>query len=214
MLGFDLVELIIGAGYAGLTAVVFAESGLLIGFFFPGDSLLFTAGFLASQDVFNIWLLIGLLFPAAVFGDSVGYAFGNRVGYRIFNRQDSLFFDKQNLIRAKNFFEKYGGKAVVLARFMPVVRTFVPILAGVGKMHYGRFLFFNIFGGFLWTVGITLLGFFLGRTIPNVDQYILPIVILIILASISPGIVHLIKEPAQRRRIIAHLKKHLEKKSK
>jgi membrane-associated protein len=207
MFGFDLIEIIKAAGYIGLFGIIFAESGLLIGFFLPGDSLLFTAGFLASQGLLNIWVLVPLLFFAAVIGDSVGYSFGYRVGPRIFNRKDSILFNKEHLHRANKFFERYGGKTIILARFMPIIRTFVPILAGVGTMHYRTFLFYNIVGAFLWAVGITLLGFFLGKAIPDVDKYLLPIIVVIILSSFAPSIYQLLKSKEDRRRMIGYIQR-------
>lgn len=198
MFGIDLISLIKTAGYLGLFGIIFAESGLLIGFFFPGDSLLFTAGFLASQGFLNIWLLMGITFIAAVLGDSTGYWFGNKVGDKIFIKENSLFFKKDNIQKAKDFFEKHGSKTIILARFVPIVRTFAPILAGVGKMHYRRFLIFNVISGALWTLGVSLLGFFLGRMIPNIDKYLLPIILLIIVISILPNIVHLIRSRKNR----------------
>lgn len=209
MFELDLIELIKTAGYIGLFGIVFAESGLLIGFFLPGDSLLFTAGFLASQDFLNIWVLTPLMFMAAVIGDSVGYSFGHRVGPRIFKKEDSILFNKEHLRRANSFFLKHGGKTIILARFMPVVRTFAPILAGVGTMKYRTFLFYNIIGGFLWAVGLTLLGYFLGRLIPNVDKYLLPIIALIILLSVAPSIIHVLRSEHDRKQIVAFIKRIL-----
>jgi membrane-associated protein len=177
MFGFDLIELIKTAGYIGLFGIIFAESGLLIGFFLPGDSLLFTAGFLASQGFLNIWILMGLTFIGAVLGDSVGYWFGKKTGNKIFIKEDSFLFKKDNINKAEEFFKKHGAKAIVLARFVPIVRTFTPILAGVGTMHYKTFLSFNVIGGALWTIGVSLLGYFLGNIIPNIDKYLLPIVL-------------------------------------
>lgn len=195
----DIISLIKTAGYAGLFAIVFAESGLFFGFFLPGDSLLFMAGFLASQNLFNIWFLIPLLFLAAVLGDNVGYSFGYKVGPKIFNRQDSLFFHKDHLIRTKKFFEKYGPRAIILARFMPIVRTFTPILAGVGEMPYRTFFVFNVVGGIAWTLGLTLAGYTLGQTVPNPDKYILPIVLVIIIVSVTPPIFEFLKERNKRK---------------
>lgn len=183
---FDIVALIEWGGYVGLAAIIFAESGLFFGFFLPGDSLLFTAGFLASQGFLNIWILAPLLFVAAVAGDSVGYAFGYRVGPALFSREDSRFFKKEYLIRTEHFFEKYGSRAIIIARFIPIVRTFTPILAGVGKMRYTTFLSFNIIGAGLWALGLTCLGYFLGSVIPGIDQYLLPIILTIIIISVLP----------------------------
>jgi membrane-associated protein len=200
---FDLVEFIKWAGLLGVIAVVFAESGLLVGFFLPGDSLLFTAGFLASQGYIQggiVALIIGCVI-AAITGDSVGYAFGRKVGPAIFNREDSLLFHKSNLLKANAFYEQHGGKTIILARFLPVVRTFAPIVAGVGAMHYRMFLAYNVIGGLLWGIGIPLAGYFLGQVIPDVDKYLLPIIILIILASIAPTAWHLLKDPEQRAQI-------------
>lgn len=197
----DLTALLELIGYAGVFGIVFAESGLLIGFFLPGDSLLFTAGFLASQGIFNVVWLAVLCFAGAVIGDSVGYAFGHRVGRRIFTRDDSLFFHRKTLLRAEAFYERHGGKTIVLARFMPVIRTFAPILAGVGAMAYPRFLAYNVVGGFLWAVGLTVLGYFLGSVIPNVDRYLLPIVLGIIVLSVSPAIVRVLRTPEDRLRV-------------
>jgi membrane-associated protein len=193
MLHFD-TDLIEALGYIGLVAIVFAETGLLIGFFLPGDSLLFTAGFLASQGVFNIALLCLLCFVAAVVGDATGYAFGNRVGRRLFNRPESRLFKPKHVQRAEEFFLKHGGKAVILARFLPIVRTFVPVIAGVGTMPYRRFAAFNVVGGALWAIGLPLAGYFLGKTIPNVDRYLIPIILLIIVVSIAPTAYHVWKE--------------------
>lgn len=198
---FDLRALLEAIGYAGIGAIVFAESGLLIGFFLPGDSLLFTAGFLASQGIFNIVWLAGLCFLAAVLGDSVGYSFGHRVGRRIFTREDSLLFHKHNLQRAQAFYDRHGGKTIILARFLPVVRTFAPILAGVGSMPYRRFLAYNVVGGALWAVGLTVLGYYLGSAIPDVDRYLLPIILGIVVLSILPTIFHVFRHADDRARV-------------
>ena len=205
----DLAAFIESIGYLGIAAVVFSESGLFLGAFFPGDSLLFTAGFLASQHVFDIRILIPLTFLAAVFGDSFGYAFGRHVGPRIFKREDSLLFHQDHLERSKRFYERHGGKTIILARFMPIVRTFAPILAGVGRMRYGQFLFFNVIGALIWAVGISYLGFVLGDTVPGVDKYLIPIILLIILTSVAPTMVSILRKPSQRRATIDAVKKIL-----
>ena len=190
---FDVIALVQWGGYLGVAAIIFAESGLFFGFFLPGDSLLFSAGFLASQGYLNFWLLAPLLFIAAAAGDSVGYAFGYRVGPELFSRPDSRFFRHEHLIRTQKFFEKYGTRAVVLARFMPVVRTFTPILAGVGKMRYASFLTYNLVGAGLWAVGITGIGYFLGSAVPGIDRYLFPIIIAIIIISILPSCYEYVK---------------------
>lgn len=197
----DLAELLRIGGYAAVFGIVFAESGLLIGFFLPGDSLLFTAGFLASQGVFHIVPLAAGSFLMAVIGDSVGYAFGHRVGRRLFSREDSLFFHKKHLLRAEAYYAQHGGKTIVLARFLPIVRTFAPILAGVGAMAYPRFLSYNVVGGALWAIGVSLLGYFLGSLIPGVDRYLLPIIIGIIALSVLPTLAHMLRTAEDRARL-------------
>jgi membrane-associated protein len=197
----DLDALIKTVGLLGVWGIVFAESGLLIGFFLPGDSLLFTAGFLASQGFLNLPLLCVGCFAAAVAGDSVGYAFGSRVGRRLFQRDDSIFFHRNNLLRAEVFYQQHGKKAIILARFIPVVRTFAPIVAGMGHMEYRTFLAYNLVGGAVWGIGVPLAGYQLGSMIPDIDRYLLPIIGLIIIVSLAPPALHLGKEYlAQRER--------------
>ena len=187
--------------YIALFSVIFAESGLLVGFFLPGDSLLFTSGFLASQNFMNIYILAPLCFVAAVLGDSVGYAFGHRVGKKLFQREDSIIFHKDNLIKAREFYEKHGKKTIIIARFLPVVRTFAPIVAGMGDMHYPTFLAFNIIGAVLWALGLTLAGFFLGSLIPDIDNFLLPIVGAIVIVSLAPTAYHILKDAENRKKI-------------
>ena len=190
---FDLTSLIQTAGYLGLFAIIFAESGLLVGFFLPGDSLLFTAGFLASQGFLRIEVLVPLLFAAAFIGDSAGYFFGKKVGPKVFSRPKSLWFNPANVDKTRAFFERYGAKTIVLARFIPVVRTFAPIMAGVGEMKYKTFVTYNFIGALLWAAGLTLAGYFFGQVIPDADKYVLPVVALIILASLAPPAWHYIR---------------------
>lgn len=192
-------QLIRDAGYAGLVAIIFAESGLFFGFFLPGDSLLLTAGLLASRDFLSLPLLIVLLAPAAILGDNVGYWFGAKAGPRLFNRENSRFFKKKNLLSAKAFYEKHGGKTIVIARFMPFIRTFAPIVAGAGEMHYRRFVFFNFFGGLLWVLSMLLIGFGLGKAAANVapetvDKYFLILIVAVVFISALPTLIHLWKE--------------------
>lgn len=207
LMHFDLVELIRTVGYLGVFTIVFLESGLLIGFFFPGDSLLFTAGFLASQGFLDIKILIAGCFFFAVLGDSVGYLIGSRLGPKIFTKDNSIFFHKKHLERAQRFYDKHGGKAIILARFIPVIRAFAPVVAGAGKMHYKRFVFFNFFGAVLWAIGVTLAGYYLGSLIPDVDKYLLPIVGLIIFASILPALHHALVDAEIRASIIGRFKR-------
>lgn len=201
----------------GVAAIVFAESGLLIGFFLPGDSLLFTAGFLVHQEIiqFNIHALVVILFIAAVLGDSVGYTFGRRVGRRLFDREQSLLFRKDNLLQAEAFYQKHGGKAIVIARFMPIIRTFAPIVAGVSHMHYRRFLAYNVLGAFLWAVGLTYLGYFAGSWITEAGINIEYVIFGIIFLSIAPPLIHILKDKNRRKTIyttvVSQLKEYFKK---
>lgn len=202
---FDLPELIRTVGYLGVFTIVFLESGMLIGFFFPGDSLLFTAGFLASQGFLDIKILIFGCFLFAVLGDSVGYYIGKRFGRKLFNKEDSIWFHKDHLVRAQNFYDKHGGKTIILARFMPIIRAFAPVIAGIGAMKYKRFVVFNLIGGVLWAIGVTLTGYYLGNLIPDVDKYLLPIVGLIVIASILPGLHHILINAEIRASILSKI---------
>jgi len=180
-------------GFVGVIAIIYLETGAFFGFFFPGDSLLVTAGFLASQGHLPIVALLICTFIAAVLGDSTGYAFGKKVGPAIFTKEDSIFFNKKYLLRAQEFYEKHGVITIILARFMPVVRTFAPIVAGIGNMKYRTFLAFNFIGGFIWTWLMLLIGYVFGSIIPNPDRYIIPLVLAIIIISAAPGIYKVIK---------------------
>lgn len=183
---FDLVALVETVGLVGLTLIVFAESGLFFGFFFPGDSLLFTAGFLASQGLFSVYLLVPLMALAAILGDSVGYWTGKKAGPLLFTRPNSFFFSQKRVEEARLFFGKYGAMSIVFARFIPAVRTFTPIVAGVAEMNYRKFLTYNIVGGLVWGAGFPIAGYFLGALVPNADTYVLPLVVVIIIVSLSP----------------------------
>lgn len=204
---FDLQSLIQTVGYFGVFTIVFLESGLMIGFFFPGDSLLFTAGFLASQGFLDIKILIVGCFIAAVAGDSIGYYLGQKFGRKLFSKSDSIWFHKDHLNRAQNFYDKHGGKTIILARFIPVIRAFAPVVAGIGIMRYKKFVIFNLVGGVLWAIAIPLAGFYLGSLIPNVDKYLLPIVGLIVIASILPAVHHALMDAEIRASIINKLKR-------
>ncbi len=190
--------LISAVGLIGVIGIIFAETGLFFGFFLPGDSLLFTAGFLASQGYISLgWLLVGT-FVAAVVGDSVGYAFGKKVGPSLFNKPDSVFFHPKHVATAQAFYEKHGRKTIILARFVPIVRTFAPIVAGVGNMNYRIFLSFNVIGGFVWTWTLLLFGYLLGALIPNPDKYVIPIVLVIIIVSAMPALREIFKQAAKK----------------
>lgn len=182
----------------GVIAVIFMETGLFFGFFLPGDSLLFTAGFFAWQGNLPLWVLLVGTFVAAVLGDNTGYLFGKKIGPKIFSREKSLFFDREHITKAQLFYEKHGRKTIILARFIPIIRTFAPIVAGVGNMEYKTFLIFNMIGGFIWTWGVLLAGYFFGAVVPNAEKYILPAVIVIILVSASPALKHIFIEWKKR----------------
>lgn len=186
-------------GYILVTAIIFAECGLLVGFFLPGDSLLFAAGVLAGQGLFNVWIVMPLLLAAAIIGVSVGYAVGAGWGRRLFERQDSRFFKSENLVKAEAFYKKHGGKTIILARFIPIIRTFVPVVAGIGRMSYPKLIFYNVIGGVIWVVGLVGAGFWLGEKVSNIDKYLLPIIAIIIFLSILPGLIAMLKTPERRR---------------
>lgn len=190
LLGIDIEELLNSLSPYGeivLWLIIFAETGLLIGFFLPGDSLLFTAGILAGQGKLDIAMVVLGCFVFAVLGDQVGYTIGKRLGPRLFSQPDSKLFKQEYVERTKAFFEKHGPKTIVIARFVPIVRTFAPTLAGVGEMRRKTFLLYNIVGAFLWAVGVTMLGYVLGDVIgEDVDTYLLPMIAVIILVSLIP----------------------------
>lgn len=182
----NLDELVAWAGYVGLTLIVFCETGILAGFFLPGDSLLVTAGLVASQGTLNFFYLNALLITAAIIGDSTGYMIGYYAGPKIFKKENSIFFHKDHLARTQKFFEKYGGKTIILARFVPIVRTFAPTVAGVGRMSYRRFLIYNVVGGVLWVTSMLSVGYFLGKTVPNIEKHLHLVVGIVIVVSFLP----------------------------
>lgn len=181
--------------YIVIFAIIFAESGLFFGFFFPGDSLLFMVGFLASQGALHIWMLIPLLALAAITGDSVGFWTGKKFGGWMMKQEESFIFKKSHLLKAQRFYEEHGGKTLILARFIPAIRTFAPIVAGMANMKYEKFISFNVVGGVLWAAGMTMLGYLLGNVIPesDVDKYLLPIVGAIVVISVLPALFQMLK---------------------
>jgi membrane-associated protein len=196
----DLLESFGPWATIGLFLIIFAETGLLIGFFLPGDSLLFTAGILASQGNLNIAVIAIGCFLAAVIGDQVGYTIGRRAGPALFRRPDSRIFKQKYVDRTKEFFEKHGPKTILLARFVPIVRTFAPVLAGVGEMSRRTFTTYNVVGGFIWGVGVTVAGYILGEAIgEDIDKYLLPIIALIIVLSILPPVIEALRERRRNR---------------
>lgn len=196
---FDLTHLIQTVSYAGIAGIVFAESGLLAGFFLPGDSLLITAGILARSGDLHLGLVLLAATVGAIVGDSVGYFLGRKFGPAVFSRQNSRLFKPEYVQRTHAFFEKHGGKALILARFVPVVRTVAPTMAGVGGMHYGDFLRYNVIGGLLWALGVPSLGYLLGGLIPNLDRYILLVIGVVVLLSFIPVLLEVQKARRARQ---------------
>ena len=192
-------ELIRWGGYTILALIIFAETGLLVGFFFPGDSLIVTAGLFAGKGDLNVWILFFLLSAMAIVGDAIGYWFGKVTGPKIFTRKKSFFFAKDHLVHAQHFYEKHGGKTIIIARFMPIVRTFAPIVAGVGNMSYARFVLFNVAGGILWIGSMLFIGYTLGSRIPNIEERLHWIILLIIFLSILPGIIEYLRHLHRKR---------------
>ena len=190
---YDVEGIIRWGGLLMLVAIVFAETGLMFGFFLPGDSLLVTAGIFAAAGHLDVVGLLLWVTLAAVLGDQLGYYIGYRTGPRIFRREDSLLFKREHLMRAKAFYEKHGGKTIILARFIPVIRTFAPVVAGVGQMEYRRFVTFNVVGGVLWVWGMTLLGVWLGNAIPNIDDHIHKVIAVVVFLSILPAIIEYVR---------------------
>ncbi len=203
---FDVEHIVASGGILIVAAIVFAESGLLVGFFLPGDTLLFSAGLLASQGSISLPLLLFFVTIAAIVGDNVGYSIGRRAGPRIFKRDDGILFHKDYLIKAEEFYEKHGGKAITIARFVPVVRTFAPVVAGAGKMPRKRFMFFNVIGGIIWVFSMTLLGYWLGSKIPGLSEYIEYVLIAIIVISLGGSLLHILKDKRTRKAIFAKIK--------
>jgi membrane-associated protein len=206
-----LIHFITGLGWLAVLAVIYAESGLLIGFFLPGDSLLFTAGFLVQQGIFqiNIHVFVLLLFVAASLGQSTGYLFGKKVGRKLFDRENTRFFRKENLVRAELFYEKYGPVTIILACFIPFVRTFVPIVAGISKMKYREFVIYNIFGAAVWTSSFTYLDFYAGKVLSDLSVNVEIAALIIIALSISPMIIHLVKDQSRRMALIEGTKREI-----
>ena len=194
---YDVQGIIRWGGMVMLIAIVFAETGLLIGFFLPGDSLLVTAGIFAAAGHLSIWMLLGALTAAAVIGDQVGYYIGYRTGPHIFRREDSLLFKRAHLLRAHAFYEKHGGKTIIIARFVPIIRTFAPVIAGVAQMDYRRFVSFNVIGGCLWVWGMCVLGYTLGTAVPDIDRHIHVVIAVVVFLSLVPGIVELVRSRGQ-----------------
>ena len=199
---YDVESLVRVGGLMALIVIVFVETGLFVGFFLPGDSLLVTAGLFAASGHLELWSIFLFVSLAAIVGDTVGYTIGAKAGPRLFTREDSLLFHKKHLITTKEFYDRYGGITIILARFMPIVRTFAPAVAGVGRMQYRRFVFFNVVGGIGWVVSMASLGYFLGRSVPGIDRHIDVVIAVVIFLSLLPGIVKFAKERWKVRRTV------------
>ncbi len=197
---YDVEFVVRAGGLFALTAIVFTETGLLIGFFLPGDSLLVTAGLFAARGDLNMWTLNIALSLAAIVGDTVGYGIGAKTGPKIFTREDSLFFNRKHLITTKEFYDRHGGFTIVIARFIPIIRTFAPVVAGVGGMEYRRFIFFNVFGGIGWVLTTTFAGYFLGTMVPNIQEHIQVVIAIVIFLSLLPAITKFAGEKRRARR--------------
>jgi membrane-associated protein len=194
----SLDDLVRWGGYVVLAAIVFTETGLLIGFFLPGDSLLITAGLVAATGQLNIWWLNGILIVAAVVGDSAGYAIGRRAGPRLFTRPKSLLFNPAHIERTRAFYARYGARTIVIARFVPIVRTFAPVVAGVGEMEYRKFVFYTVAGGVGWVTSMTWAGYLLGQAVPNINDHIHWVVGIVIVLSLVPIVIELVRERRRR----------------
>ena len=199
---YDVEALVRIGGLMALIAIVFVETGLFLGFFLPGDSLLVTAGLFAARGDLGLWSIFLFVSLAAIVGDTVGYTIGARTGPKIFTREDSLLFHKKHLITTKEFYDRYGGVTIISARFMPIVRTFAPLVAGVGGMEYRRFVFYNVAGGVGWVVSMTSLGYFLGKAVPGIDRHIHVVIAVVIFLSLLPGIIKLAREKWKVRRTV------------
>jgi membrane-associated protein len=190
----DIQGMIKFGGVFLVCAIIFVETGLFVGFFLPGDSLLVTAGIFAAAGSLNLGWLLALAALAAIAGDQVGYWIGRQAGQALYKREDSFFFKKRHLERAHEFYEKYGGKTIVIARFVPIVRTFAPPVAGAARMDYRRFVLYNIFGGLLWVLSTVLLGYFLGSSIPNVEKHIHIVIAIVVFVSILPAVFEALRQ--------------------
>jgi membrane-associated protein len=195
---YNVPELIRMGGLVGLAAIVFAETGLMVGFFLPGDSLLVTAGLFAAKGDLNIVWLNLVVMAAAIAGDATGYWIGRRAGHALYSRPNSFFFRKQHLVKTHEFYEKHGGKTIVIARFVPIIRTFAPVVAGAAEMTYRQFAIYNVFGGLGWVLSMTLSGYFLGRAVPDIDKHIHIVVAVVIFLSLLPGIISIAREKLKK----------------
>jgi len=208
---FNTTQFLQTAGYIGLFLMIYAETGLLVGLVLPGENLLFTVGLLSSLGYFNIWIVIPVTFAAAVLADSTGYALGKKYGRSVFTKRHSLFFNQAYIEKSEQFFQKHGGKAVILGRFLPFIRTLTPIFAGIGQLRYKTFLIYNIIGAFVWTVVVALSAYFLGKAIPDANHYVIWLAIAVVIIFMLPGIIGAIANKQSRNKIKIFFKEHLHK---
>ncbi len=208
-LNINAAALLLTVGYIGLFALVFAETGLLIGLILPGETLVFTAGFLSSLGDFNIIVVMIVIFCAAVLADSAEYAFGKKYGVKIFDRRRSVLFDEKYVSEAEDFYKKYGGATIVISRFLPFIRTLAPLFAGVGNMRYPTFVIYNVAGALAWSTSISLTGYFLGQIIPNADQYAAWFVLGIAVFSLMSPLLSLLQSKSRRQKFTAFLTEHI-----
>ena len=204
--GLDFTKLVQSGGLFVLALIIFAESGMMVGFFFPGDTLLFSAGILAAAGQLPLIPTIAVIAGAAILGDNIGYHIGKHLGPKLFKKDDGLIFRHDYIMKAEKFYEKYGSKTMLLAHFIPIVRTFAPVTAGAGKMNYRQFVIYDAIGDIAWAVSITLLGYFIGSKIPGIEKMIEPVLVLIILASVGPTLYHMLKDPKYRTALANKLK--------
>ncbi|HET7672904.1 MAG TPA: VTT domain-containing protein [Candidatus Saccharimonadales bacterium] len=197
----DPNELIASGGLVLIAFMVFAESGLLFGFFFPGDTLLLAAGILSAGGEFDIVTLISVVIISAILGGLSGYIIGRKAGPRLFKKEEGIIFRREYVIKSEDFYERHGGKTIVLARFFPIIRTFAPVVAGIGRMNPAKFMFYNVLGSGIWAAGVTLLGYYFGQQIPNLDKYILPVILLATVVTFSPTVYHIVGDPKARQKI-------------
>lgn len=209
---FNTTALLLAAGYVGLFALVFAETGLLIGLVLPGETLVFTAGYLSSLGDFNIFIVVAVVFCAAVLTDSAEYGFGKKYGVQVFDKKGSLFFDKEYVGEAEDFYKRHGGQTIFLARFLPFIRTLAPLFAGIGNMRYSSFVVYNVSGAFAWAVGISSLGYFLGKALPNPDPYAVWLVAGIAIVSLMSPLLSFLQSKSRRQRLWTFLRERIGRK--
>jgi membrane-associated protein len=204
----DPTELIASGGLVLIAFMVFAESGLLFGFFFPGDTLLIAGGILAAGGAFNIFELIAVVVVSAILGGITGYIIGRKAGPRLFIKKDGIIFRKEYVEKSEDFYERHGGKTIMLARFIPIIRTFAPVVAGIGKMNASKFMVYNIIGSAIWAVGVTTLSYYFGQKIPNLDKFILPLVVTATVVTFSPTVYHIFNDPKARQKLSEKFRKN------